>query len=420
MRVLGAVLYLAAALCWAGEPGITAAEYASRRDALRQELSGGAAILTGEAEGGHGNIRAGFFQEANFYYLTGWTQPGAILFIGPEADVLFIPRRNPEQVKWTGPMADPSDGDIAAVTGFGDVRAREAFEAELPELVKGASKVYALLGSPGGEAIAKLLPLREIKDATGAIGKLRMKKSAAEVALIRRSAAITMEAQRAAWRRMAPGLHEYQIASTISGAYFDAGCGRHAFAPIVGSGPNGVYLHYSRNSRRFDAGELVLMDAGAECDGYAADITRTVPAGGAFTKRQREIYQAVLGAQEAAIAAVKPGMTLAKQGPNSLYRIAYDYIDSHGKDRHGAGLGKYFTHGLGHQVGLDVHDPGGPEVPLEAGMVITIEPGVYISEENIGIRIEDMVLVTEDGAEVLTAPLPKDVREIEQAVRKGG
>ncbi|MCP5109385.1 MAG: M24 family metallopeptidase, partial [bacterium] len=127
----------------------------------------------------------------------------------------------------------------------------------------------------------------------------------------------------------------------------------------------------------------------------------------------------VLGAQQAAIAAVKPGMTLAKTGPNSLYRVAYDYIDSRGKDRCGKSLGRYFTHGIGHHVGLDVHDPINPAEPLAPGMIVTIEPGIYIPEENIGVRIEDMVLVTETGAQVLSSELPKLARDIEKALARG-
>src|SRR5207244_322055 len=139
-----------------------------------------------------------------------------------------------------------------------------------------------------------------------------------------------------------------------------------------------------------------------ECSDYATDVTRTVPAGGKFTPRQRELYEIVLGAQKAAIAAIKPGMRLQGAG-GTLQQIAYDYINTHGQDLHGEPLGKYFTHGIGHYVGLDVHDPGDASAPLKAGTILTIEPGVYLPEENIGIRIEDIVLVTDNGSKVLSA-----------------
>jgi Xaa-Pro aminopeptidase len=213
-------------------------------------------------------------------------------------------------------------------------------------------------------------------------------------------------------------LYEYQIAAGMQGLFVERGCERAAYAPIVGSGPNSVILHYSRNRRRMDSGEVLLIDAAAECAGYTSDITRTIPVGRKFSARQKEIYQIVLGAQKAAIAAIKPGMTIGKTTPNSIYTIAYDYINSHGKDLHGEPLGKYFTHGIGHHLGLEVHDAADSYAALEAGMVITVEPGIYIPEEELGVRIEDVVLVTEKGAEVLSAKLPKEAGEIERAIAK--
>jgi Xaa-Pro aminopeptidase len=167
-----------------------------------------------------------------------------------------------------------------------------------------------------------------------------------------------------------------------------------------------------------DGGEAVVIDAGAECRAYAADITRTIPVNGKFTGRQRELYELVLGAQRAAISALKPGMTLVGEGPGSLTKIAHDYIDARGKDRQGNPLGRYFLHGIGHHLGLDVHDPGDPHAPLEAGMVVTIEPGIYIADESIGVRIEDVVLVTENGGKVLSAALPSDIAAIEKATSR--
>jgi Xaa-Pro aminopeptidase len=243
-----------------------------------------------------------------------------------------------------------------------------------------------------------------------------MIKSPAEIELIRRSTDATIAAHRKAWSMMRPGLYEYEIASAMSNEYFSRGCERHAYAPIVGSGPNSVILHYMTNKRRVDSGEVVLMDVGAECSDYATDVTRTVPANGKFTARQREIYNIVLGAQKAAIAAIQPGARLRGE-PKGLQEIAFQYINTHGKDLHGEPLGKYFTHGLSHHVGLDVHDPQDPS-PLRAGMVITIEPGIYIPEENIGVRIEDTLLVTETGSLNLSEALPREVSEIEKLIGK--
>jgi Xaa-Pro aminopeptidase len=250
-----------------------------------------------------------------------------------------------------------------------------------------------------------------------AIARLRMVKSGAELARIQRSVDATIAAHQAAWRRVKPGLYEYQVATTMGAAFLEMGCERHAYMPIVASGPMSISLHYSANKRRMNAGELLLMDVGAECSDYAADITRTVPVDGRFTARQREIYNIVLGAQKAAIAAAKPGMKLLGLGEDSLNGIARKYVDSHGKDRHGESLGKYYLHSLGHHVGLEVHDATDPELTLQPGMVITIEPGIYIAEESIGIRIEDMVLITADGARVLSAALPREAGEIEKRMR---
>lgn len=182
---------------------------------------------------------------------------------------------------------------------------------------------------------------------------------------------------RAAWKRLAAGRFEYQVAATLLEAFLDGGCEDPAYSPIVGSGPNGPILHYMSDRRRMDRGEAVVIDAAADCDEYASDITRTVPVDGKFTPRQREVYQVVLGAQKAAIAAVQPGAWLASDSGNSLTKIARDYMDAHGKDQHGEPLGKYFTHDIGHQVG---------------------------------------VLVTAGGAKVLSAALPKEPDEIEKAV----
>jgi Xaa-Pro aminopeptidase len=166
--------------------------------------------------------------------------------------------------------------------------------------------------------------------------------------------------------------------------------------------------------RKIQDGDIVVMDVGAQYSGYASDITRTVPANGKFTPRQREIYDIVLGAQNAALAALKPGADMCRKGKQSLFKISYDYINSHGKDQNGRPLGQYFIHGLGHNIGLDVHDPGDSCKPLMPGQVVTIEPGVYIPEENLGVRIEDDVLITETGYELLSSKLPRTADEIEK------
>jgi Xaa-Pro aminopeptidase len=392
--------------------------YAARRAELRKAAPDGVVVLFGRAVTDSDDLRSGFFQEPNFNYLTGWMEPGAVLTLSPAGDTLFLPPKDTEAEKWTGVKLSALDKNARAVTGFDRVLPMQRFEKELFKLLAEYPRLYALKSTAVADRLGKLAPLREMIDVRPALGKLRMKKSREEIALIERATAVSMEAHRAAWKRVAAGLYEYQVAATMTEVFAEHGCERPAYSPIVGSGPNSVFLHYSQNKRRMDRGEVLLMDVAAECSAYASDITRTVPVGGKFTKRQREIYDVVLGAQKAAIAAIKPGVTLLKDTPNSIYTIAYDYINTHGKDLHGEPLGKYFTHGLGHHVGLEVHDESDRYAPLEAGMVVTVEPGVYIPEENIGVRIEDIVLVTGSGSSVLSAALPREAGEIEKAIAR--
>ena len=380
-------LPLAACLAWAGADPV----FHARREALTKALPNGVVVLHGQSES-DADLRNGFYQDSNFYYLTGWKLPGAALLIDPEREILFLPAHNPERERWTGPEPAMDDSNIQDVTGFQTVLPPEALKGEWNASLERYRKV------DGG-------------DAERAIARLRMKKSAHEIELMQRAADVSMAAHRAAWKRAGS-------LSTIEFTYLDRGCERSAYAPIVGSGPDSVFLHYSRNSRRMESGDALLVDAAAECAGYAADITRTIPVGGKFSARQREIYEIVLGAQKAAIAAVKPGAYLGGLDRPSLQKVAMDYVNSHGRDLHGEPMGKYFTHGIGHHIGLDVHDASDNSVALEEGMVISVEPGIYISEEDIGIRIEDMVVVTKDGARVMTAALPREAAEIEKATRK--
>ena len=403
--------------CYAMAATIPAEEYAQRRAALRKSLDGGLFVLVGAIDT-HSGLN-GFFQEPNFYYLTGFTQPGAVLLIDGSGEILFLPKRNARTELYTGKKVAAEDADAAKSTGFSTVMDIEQFEPQLFRRVETPRKIFADFSGPHAEKYKNVLSLRKMEDARGLVNKLRIRKSANEIAMIEHTTNVSVAAHMAAWRRAAAGLNEYQIAATMTNTYFEGGCERSAYPPIVGSGPNSTILHYSKNSRRMDSGEVLLMDVGAECQYYATDITRTIPVNGTFTPRQREIYSVVLGAQQAAIAAIKPGMKLGKADENSLQKIAFDYINTHGKDLKGEPLGKYFTHGLGHHVGLEVHDPGTPLTPLEEGNVITIEPGIYIPEENIGVRIEDTILVTATGSRVLSGTLPRDPDELEKLMKTG-
>jgi Xaa-Pro aminopeptidase len=401
------VLLMASALC----AKVPLDEFRGRRAALRKSLDG-VLLLKGQIDGYDPVFR--FQQEPNFYYLTGWTEPGAALLLTPSDEILFLPRHDEHVERYEGRRISAEDSDARAISRFEKILPIEKLETELDHALSLHSRIYAPWTKPYAGQLRSRYPFREVADAAPLIAKLRVKKSASEIAAIQHATDVSIEAHRAAWKRLAAGKYEYQIAATLLETFVEDGCDGPAYSPIVGSGPNGAVLHYMSNRRQMDRGELVVIDAAAQCDDYASDITRTVPVAGTFTPRQRAIYGAVLGAQKAAIAAVKPGAWLSGPG-ESLTKIARDYIDAHAKDLRGEPLGKYFIHDIGHQVGLQVHDPRAAG-PLEAGMVITIEPGVYISEEHLGVRIEDIVLVTPNGAKVLSAALPKEPDEIEKAL----
>lgn len=392
--------------------GIPRDEYQSRRAELRKTLDGVLVLFAKPDD----DLRD-YIQEPNFLYLTGWRDPGAVLMMTANEEILFLPPRDRYSEIFYGRVTDPNDKDVFEKTGFNAVLPKSAVETTFLRLIETAPKIYAERGHAQVEKLKGLAPLHEEGNATALIAKLREYKSPAELALIQKASDATVAAHLAAWHAMKTGKSEYEIAAVMTYTYFSMGCERSAYAPIIGSGPNSVILHYSANKRRMDAGEVVVMDVGAECSDYATDVTRTVPVNGKFSARQREIYEIVLGAQKAAIAAVRPGIKTGR-GEGTLHQIAYDYINTHGKDSHGAPLGKYFTHGLSHHVGLDVHDPAEPGVELKPGMVITIEPGIYIPEENIGVRIEDTILVTDHGCKILSGALPKEVEEIERLVGK--
>jgi len=250
-------------------------------------------------------------------------------------------------------------------------------------------------------------------------------KDAGEIELLKKASAASIGGQRAMMKAAKPGVTERAIAGKMTGAWLEAGCERAAYAPIVGAGINSTTLHYSADSGTLEDGDVVTVDAACEYSGYASDITRTVPVSGHFTARQREIFDVVLGAQKAAIEAFVAGKSKIndrdRRDPDSLDNAAYNYINTHGKDLHGEPLGKYWLHGLGHMVGLDVHDPADYPAVLKPGMVFTIEPGVYIPEEKLGVRMECVFLVGEDGKLIdLTADLPHTADEIEAEMKKAG
>jgi Xaa-Pro aminopeptidase len=263
-------------------------------------------------------------------------------------------------------------------------------------------------------------PTTDFKDIAPILGELRKAKSDHEIELLRKAIAITGEAQAEVARCLRPELFEYNLEAKVLGAFLNGGAMRAGFASIVGSGPNSTIPHYFENSRQMADGDLVVVDIGAEYKYYTADITRTYPVSGKFTPRQREIYELVLDAQSEAAKQVEPGKTHLRE----LTGWVHNYLRKsplRAKDDNGAEqtMDRFFIHGLGHYLGMDVHDVGDYAKPLQPGEVFTIEPGIYIKSENLGIRIEDDYLLTESGLEKLSKDIPSDPDEIERKMAGG-
>ncbi len=415
-------------------------DYRARREKLAAKLDGGVALVFAPPEAEGPNAIYGYRPDDNFYYLTGWPEPGAALLVvssseakdnspaRPYSEILFLPSRNYSEERWTGPKLGPDDPKAAQLTGVDRVEALDNLRTRLVSLFPDRGVKIHTDVPAGDETSNSAQPLGWLKNANAfpvgtsyhdirpLLASLRTVKDDGEIELVRKATNASIAAQFAAIRAIKPGVTEREISALLQYEWGKRGCERPAYAPIVGSGLNSTVLHYSDDSGTIQSGDLIVMDAAGEYSLYASDITRTLPANGKFTPRQREIYEIVLGAQKAAIAAFQSGKShLQKNQPDTISQAASDYINTHGKDSHGEPLGKYFIHGLGHYVGLNVHDPGDYSVPLGPGVIFTIEPGIYIPEEKLGVRIEDMFYVDKNGKLIrLTESLPQTPDEIER------
>jgi Xaa-Pro aminopeptidase len=415
----------------------SASDYHARREALAKK-AGGLVVLLAPLE--PPDSVYGFRQENNFYYLSGSTVPGAALLIAPAVEaqgdiparayteVLFLPPRNTRAEKYTGPQLGADSSDAAKVTGFDRVAEMSKVPEEVAKVLStgGRPTIYTDVSSQG-EATTSTQGLDFLKrtntfvffqDVKPMLSSQRTVKDAGEIALLRKAVDASAAAHIAAMKAVKPNLTEYEISGLMQYEWTRRGCERPSYAPIVGSGHSSTVLHYSEDTNTMKSGDVVVIDAGCEYSMYAADITRTLPISGHFTARQREIYDIVLGAQQAAIDSFQSGKSfLGGPGDNTLDKVAREYIKTHGKDLHGESLDKYFIHGVGHYLGLHVHDPGDYKIPLGPGMMFTIEPGIYIPEENIGVRIEDDFLVDQDGKLIkLSAAVPSKTDDVEKAM----
>lgn len=418
----------------------------SRRDAVRSALPPGAVavVLGGVEAGGEMDDLQDFVQDPYLYYLTGTQEPGSALVLAPDGmevdgrevhEVLFVPPRDPDAEIWLGRRFGPerAQRELGVEIALSNKRFREVVE---PLLARADRKAFllpfpaavapttALSGQIGvlAEAAAERGGAFDDRKLSAILDGLREVKTEDELALLRAAAEITGEAHLEAMRSMEPGWAEYEIEAVIEYTFRRLGSERPGFPSIVGSGENSVLLHYDTNRRVTRAGDLVVMDIGASYRGYTADITRTVPVDGRFTADQRALYEIVLEAQEAGIEAVKAGSSFGAPGQAAATVLARGLAKLgllRGPEDY-AGLRRFFPHGTSHYLGLQVHDVGSYRA-LEAGAVITVEPGIYIAAAedidprwwNLGIRIEDDVLVTEGAPVVLSAAVPKDPDEIE-------
>jgi Xaa-Pro aminopeptidase len=394
------------------------------------------------------DVEHDYRQDSDFFYLTGFDEPESVLLLDAEErkTTLFVRPRDREREVWDGPRA--------GVDGVKALGADASFviselDEKLPNLLQNRRRVYYRLGASrrfderllgaidrvrARQRLGATVPT-EIVDPGVVLHEMRLRKSPVEVETMRAAAGITREAHELAMQRTRPGMREYEVEALLLDTFRKRGSERAAYGSIVGSGPNACVLHYRKNDRQIDAGELLLIDAGCEYGYYASDVTRTFPVGRAFSREQQAIYELVLEAQEAGIAATRPGATL-----DEIHTLSVDII-TRGLVRLGLLAGeaeklveteaykRFFMHRTSHWLGMDVHDVGayfasGKPRPLEPGMVLTVEPGIYIAPDEpsvaaawrgIGVRIEDDVLVTTSGAEVLTAGIPKTVEEVLRA-----
>ena len=425
-------------------------EYAARRNRLMQAIGpDGVAIIPSSREViRNRDVHYKFRQDSDFWYLTGFNEPDSVAVLAPGrkegAFLLFVRERNKEREIWDGRRAGPE----GAVSDYGADQAFTAAELEamLPQLLTGRGKVHYTLGEHPAWDTRITACVREIREVSRrgpsaptefvsldtTLHELRLLKSEAELKLLRHACEVSAQAHARAMRATRPGGWEWQVAAEIHHEFEKHGM-EPGYGSIVGGGDNACILHYKENEMQLRGGDLLLIDAGGEYRGYTADITRTFPVSGKYSGAQKEVYEVVLAAQLAAIAELRPGNSSARPHEVAtrvlteglvalglLHGDPQELIDS-GRHR------QFYMHGTGHWLGMDVHDVGlykvnGTPRPFAAGMVMTVEPGLYIAPDTsgvdprflgIGIRIEDDVLVGAQGPEVLTGGAPKRVAEVE-------
>ncbi|MEA2103452.1 MAG: aminopeptidase P family protein [Candidatus Cloacimonadota bacterium] len=383
---------------------------------------------------GNGLLPDKFVQDSNFYYFTGIKSPNAILMIyeteKAAQNILFIEREIPEMVVWLGKKL--SKDEAKEISGIDTIYYTDEFERILNSYAINARKGYFDYHSvPVSAQLPERLVLANkikehypeivIANPSEYVGRLRAKKSEEEIANIRKAIEITNKGIRKIFINAKSGMMEYELEAILLFECARNGEKEPGFSSIVASGKNATTLHYEENNCKIGENDLVLLDMGAQYNGYSADISRTFPVSGEFSKRQKEVYEEVLNIQKKLINSVKPGITLKELQEKSVKLmkkalIRLDLIENNDDEKDA--YKKYYMHGIGHHLGLQTHDLAEKKAKLVAGSVITIEPGIYIKDEGIGVRIEDDILVTKKGQEVLSAMIPKEINELEQIISK--
>jgi Xaa-Pro aminopeptidase len=430
-----------------------ASVYAERRARLAREMKHGVAVIpTAPERTRNRDAQYPYRFDSYFYYLTGFREPDAVLVVvadgGKPKSVLFCREKDPDREVWDGFRFGP---EAARETfGFDDAHATPTLDERMPELLSNQPTLFCHLGSDPawdarvmrwmndvrGRSRAGVAAPQTISEVHAYLDEMRLVKDAAEIDVMRRAAHISTGAHRRAMRAAKAGVGEFEIEAELMHEFRRHGAQAPAYTPIVASGDHACVLHYVENADVMRDGELLLIDAGCELDGYASDITRTFPVNGRYSTPQRELYELVLAAQHAAIVEVKPGAHWNQGHDAAVKVLAQGFIDlgllegSLSEVIESEAYKKFYMHRTGHWLGLDVHDAGdykrdGDWRELVPGMVLTVEPGCYVRPgpgvperyAGIGIRIEDDALVTDSGCEILTAAAPKTVAEIEALMR---
>lgn len=429
--------------------------YAARRAQLARTISEGVVLLATAPEVPRNrDSHYPYRHDSYFYYLTGFAEPEAVLALivagGQGKSILFCREKNPEREIWDGFRYGP-DGAREAF-GFDEAYPIEKLGEMLPDLLANQTAVHTLIGTGTAwdKTIADAMNAVRARVRTGVsapdrlldlctpLDAMRRVKDEHEIAVMRRAAEISSGAHLRAMRRAKPGWYEYQVEAELAHEFLRGGAMSAAYGSIVAGGPNACVLHYRENNRQLRDGELLLIDAGCEYLGYAADITRTFPVNGHFSGPQKDIYELVLATQLACIAEIAPGKPFDAYHDTAIKVLAQGFIDlglcqgSLDAVIESEDYKRFYMHRAGHWLGMDVHDAGdyrdraGTWATLEPGMVLTVEPGAYIRPAdnvpehfwNIGVRIEDDILVTSTGNDNLTAAAPTSVAEVEAAVRE--